>query len=192
VRIAVLPNAPLQLRMSLALVDRGIERVQKVILARDPATPPEHVILRALSYALFFEEGLRVADGPPRRDRPDLAVVDLEDKTRTFIACGAADAEEIRRMVVHQRGVTVRALFDDPAACAHFVGQIEAIKKRPPGFDDMEIWSLEHELVARLAARDELRQRWAVTLVADHLYVDSDGTRADSALTRTPVPAFVP
>jgi uncharacterized protein YaeQ len=181
---------PLQLRVALAHVDRGLELVGKLIVGRDPETPPEHVMLRALAWCLFHEDGLRVADGPPRRDVPDLVRVDGGGKTTSWIACGASDGEEVRRVVLHNRGVVVRALFAHEGPRDHFVHQLAGIKKRPLGFDDVEIWSIDAAAPARLAARDELRQRWAVTVVGDHIYVDSDGVKVDSPLTRTPVPAF--
>jgi uncharacterized protein YaeQ len=184
-------GTPIQIRISLAHVDRKLDLVEKLMVGRDPHTPPEHVLLRVLAWCLFYEEGLRLADGAPRRDVPDLSILSLELKARTWIACGAADAEEIRRVVAHNRGVAVHTLFDDAAPRDHFIRQIEGMKKRPPGFDDLSIWTIERELVERLATRLELRQRWAVTVVADHIYVDADGTKADSAVTRLHAPAFV-
>src|SRR5450432_2682395 len=182
--------SPLQLRVALAHVDRGLELVGKLIVDRDPETAPEHVILRALAWCLFHQEGLRLADGRPRRDVPDLSIVSPELKATTWIACGAADAEEIRRVIAHNRGVRVLALFDDAAALERFQRQLSGIKKRPPGFEEIEIWTIEREAVSRLSMRDELRQRWAVTIVADHFYVDSDGVKVDSPITRVPVPSF--
>jgi uncharacterized protein YaeQ len=182
--------SPLQLRVALAHVDRGLELVSKLIVDRDPETPPEHVILRVLAWCLFHESGLRLADGPPRRDVPDLSLLSQDLKAVTWIACGAADAEQIRRVVAHNRGVRVQALFDEDAPRERFLRQIAGMKKRPPGFDDLGIWTIEREAVARLAERPELRQRWAVTIVGDHVYVDSDGVEADSPVTRVPVPPF--
>jgi uncharacterized protein YaeQ len=182
--------SPLQLRVALAHIDRDLELVGKLMVDRDPETAPEHVILRALGWCLFHEEGLRVADGPPRRDVPDLSIARADGKAAVWIACGTADAEEIRRLVVHNRGVKVGVLFDDAAPRERFLHQLAGIKKRPPGFEELAIWSIDRALVTVLAARRELRQRWDVTVVTDHLYVDSDGVKADSAMTRVPVPAF--
>jgi uncharacterized protein YaeQ len=182
--------SPLQLRIALAHVDRGVDLVHKLIVDRDPETPPEHVILRALAWCLYHQPGLRLADGPPRRDVPDLSIVSPELKAVTFVACGAADAEELRRVIVHNRGVHVETLFDEAAPRERFMHQLAGIKKRPPGFEEIGISAIEREAVARLAARDELRQHWAVTIVGDHVYVDSDGVKADTPVTRFPVPPF--
>src|SRR4051812_7054427 len=104
--------SPLQLRISLADPDRGVDIVRKLIVDRDPDTAPEHVILRVLAWCLFHGEGLRIADGPPRRDVPDLAIVGLDGKAVAWYACGAADADELRRIIVHNKGVDVRVLLD--------------------------------------------------------------------------------
>ena len=159
--------------------------MSKLIVDRDPEISPEHVILRAPGWYLFHQDGLRLADGSPRRDVPDLAIVSAELKAVTWIACGAADAEEIRRVIAHNRGVKVETLFDDPAPLERFLHQLGGVKKRPPGFEEIGIASIEREAVTRLAARDELRQRWAVTIVADHVYVDSDGVKAESPISRS-------
>jgi uncharacterized protein YaeQ len=181
---------PLQLRVALAHVDRGLDVVEKLIVTRDPQASAEHVILRVLAWCLFHAEGLRLADGAPRKDVPDLAVLGLDLKARLWIACGGADAEEIRRVVAHNRGVTVHVVVDEDAPRERLLRQIAGIKKRPPGFDDLSIWTIEREMVERLAAIPELRQRWAVTVVADHIYVDADGTKVDSAVARTPAPPY--
>jgi uncharacterized protein YaeQ len=182
--------SPFQLRIELNHVDRALEVGGKLIVDRDPDATPEHVMLRVLAWCLFHEEGLRLADGPPRRDVADLSRTSPDGKAAVWIACAAADGDEIRRLIVHNRGVAVRVLFDEDAPRERFVRQLAGIKKRPPGFEEMELWTIDRGAVTRLAEQLELRQRWAVTLVADHVYIDSDGVKVDSAVTRTPVPPF--
>jgi uncharacterized protein YaeQ len=186
----MLPSAPLQLRISLAHVDRGLERVQKLIVGRDPDTTPEELLLRVLAYCLFFEEGLRISEGPSRHGVPDLSVTKLDGKVAVWIACGAADVEDIRHAVAHNQGVIVHALFDDPERRDAFLRQIARLKRRPPGFEEISIWTIAREPAATLAARPELRQRWAVTVVTDHIYIDADGVKVDSEITRLPPPPF--
>ena len=86
-----------------------------------------NVVLRVLAWCLFHREGLRIADGPPRRDVPDLAVVGLDGKAVAWYGCGSADAEELRHVIVHNKGVDVRVLvpsrYDHPwirLATRHF------------------------------------------------------------------------
>ena len=114
-----------------------------------------------------------------------------ELKAVTWIACGAADAEEIRRVIVHNRGVRVETLFDERGAARALPAPARAASRSGrPGSRTSGSASIEREAVTRLAARDELRQRWAVTIVADHIYVDSDGVKVDSPITRFAVPPF--
>lgn len=180
--------SPLQLRIALAHVDRGLDVVRKLIVDRDPDTAPEHVILRVLAWCLFHAEGLRIADGPPRKDVPDLSIVGLDGKAQAWFACHGADLEELRRIIVHNKGVDVRVLFDQQEPLDRILNQLRGMKKRPPGMEKLALWTIDREVAVQLAARPELRQRWAVTVVADHIYVDADGIKADSPLTRIPLP----
>jgi uncharacterized protein YaeQ len=180
--------SPLQLRIVLADVDRGLDLVRKLIVDRDPDTAPEHVILRVVAWCLFHAEGLRIADGPPRKDVPDLAIVGLDGKAVAWYACRGADAEEVRRIIVHNKGVDVRVLFDEDEPLERLLNQLRGMKKRPPGMEKLAMWTIDREVATRLAARPELRQKWAVTVVADHVYIDADGLKVDSALTRIPIP----
>ena len=52
------------------------------------------------------------------------------------------------------------------------------------GLEAVDFWEISAELVDRLAASELERQRWAVTLVEDHLYVDADGVAADCEVSK--------
>jgi hypothetical protein len=56
------------------------------------------------------------------------------------------------------------------------------------GLEAVDFREVSAELVERLAARAEERQRWSVTLVEDHLYVDADGVTADAEVVQVRVP----
>jgi hypothetical protein len=47
------------------------------------------------------------------------------------------------------------------------------------------VWTLDAALVAALAEREDRRQRWGVTIVGDHAYVDADGRTLDGPIVRT-------
>ena len=49
---------------------------------------------------------------------------------------------------------------------------------------DCTLWTIDEQLVARLAERQDLRQSWTVTLVGDHIYVEVDRRSYDGAVTR--------
>ena len=109
----------------------------------------------------------------------------------TWIACGAADAEEIRRVIAHNRGVRVETLFDDTAPLERFLHQLARHQEAPARLRG-------DRRSPRSSARPSRASRRATSCAsagpsrssADHVYVDSDGVKADSPITRVPVPPF--
>jgi uncharacterized protein YaeQ len=185
----VLSAAPaLHFRIALSHVDRGIDRVRNVIVERHRLETAEHVVLRVLAFCIFYEDELRFAPGQAARGSADLWARDAGDKPTVWVDCGDADADELRKMIQHNRGVAVHVLHCEPARRDALLAQIAALKRRPPELDAIGIWTVDAALVAELAARDDLRQRWSVTIVADHVYVEHDGRNVDCALERTQVP----
>lgn len=183
----------MQIRLSLAVVDRGLEVNEKLVVARRADEPMEQVVLRVLAYCLFFRDDppqcLEFAIGPADRDRPDLWAHDLVGRPIEWIVCGLPEADELAHVLRHQRQATVRVLFGSEGERAEFFQRVRAMRKRVMGLESVDFRQVSAELVERLAARREERQRWSVTLVEDHLYVDADGVAADSEVIRVPVPA---
>jgi uncharacterized protein YaeQ len=185
----MLPAAvPLQFRIALSHVDRGIDRVQNVIVERHRLETREHLILRVLAWCLFYDDELRFGPGLSARNAADLWARDSTGRTTVWVECGAADADALRKVVLHNRGVAIHVLFGDPEGSAELLRQIGDLKRRPPELDSIGIWGVDPELVARLATSDHQRQRWSVTVVGDHLYVESDGVTFDSELQHSTLP----
>lgn len=185
-------STAIQIRLALSAVDRGLDLNQKLIVARRSDEPMAHVVLRLLAYCLFYRDdlsqGLRFAPGPADRDRPDLWTHDLAGRPVEWIVCGDPDAEELRHVLKHQRQAAVRVLFGSEQGPDTFFHHVRSLRRRVPGLESVDFRQISAELVDRLAEREQERQRWAVTLVEDHLYVDADGIAADSEVTR---PRFV-
>jgi uncharacterized protein YaeQ len=186
----MLSSAPaLHFRIALSHVNRGIDRVRNVIVERDRLESAEHLILRVLAFCLFFDDELRFGPGLGARGAADLWARDATGKPTIWIDCGVADADELRKMVQHNRGVAVHVLFNEAARRDAFMEQMTELKRRPPELDAIGIWTVDGALVGELAASDDLRQRWSVTIVEDHLYVETDGRTVDCALERVSAPA---
>ena len=62
-----------------------------------------------------------------------------------------------------------------------------AVKSWPRGTPTPIVWTIDRALVAELAAREDRRQRWSVTVVGDHFYIDADGKTLDGPLTQQPL-----
>jgi uncharacterized protein YaeQ len=185
----MLPAASaMHFRIALSHVDRGIDRVQSIIVERHRTETMDHLILRVLAWCLFHDDELRFGPGVLARGAADLWAHDAAEKPTVWVECGEADADGLRKMIQHNRGVVVHVLFSDPVRRDAFLAELAACKRRPPEMETMGIWLVDPALVAALAASDARRQRWAVTVVGDHIYVEADGVTADGAVERSQPP----
>ena len=178
-------SVALQFRITLSHVDRGIDRVQSLIVERHRLETREHLILRVIAWCLFHDDELRFGPGVVASRAADLWAHDGADRPTIWVACGDADADDLRKMIQHNRGVVVQALFSDVERRDHFLAQIAELKRRPPELEAMGIWLVDANLVAALSANEERRQRWTVTIVGDHLFVEAEGLTVDCALERS-------
>jgi uncharacterized protein YaeQ len=185
-------SVALQFRITLSHVDRAIDRVQSLIVEQHRLETHEHLILRVIAWCLFHDDELRFGPGVVASRAADLWARDAAERPTIWVACGDADADDLRKMIQHNRGVVVRALFADVARRDHFLAQIADLKRRPPELEAMGIWLVDADLVAALSASEERRQRWTVTIVGDHLFVDVDGANVDCALERSSPPPLEP
>jgi uncharacterized protein YaeQ len=174
-----LPSTRLEYRITLNQVDRGVDVEESVIVARHPSETDEHVVLRLCAWCLLHEERLAFGPGLSTPDAADLWAHDLTGQLTTWIECGAADGERLRKVVQHHPGIAVHVVLDDPRRRDALAAELAAWK-RPP--ERVTLWLVPRALVSALAARTERRQKWAVTVVGDHLYVDADGHTVDGEL----------
>jgi uncharacterized protein YaeQ len=174
-----------EFRLTLNNVERHVAREETLVLSRHPSESAEHLALRVLSYALLWEEGLRFGPGVSVGDAPDLVTKDLTGAVRTWIAVGDVDPTLARKVVQHNRDAAVHVVFASAALHDAFVAEVASWGQSPPkGWERLTLWTVEHELTAALARRDDLRQRWTITAVGDHLYVEVDGVAHEGAVTR--------
>ena len=171
-----LPATRFEFRIALSHVDRAINREEKVIVARHPSETSQHLILRVLAWCLLWEERLEFGVGLSDPDAPDLSTRDLTGELTTWIECGAASERKLSHVLHHTRA-ELHFVFDDP--------------KRREALEDPRLhhWQIDTELIRALAANEERRQKWTVTIVGDHFYIDADGKSFDGAITRQ---VFVP
>lgn len=173
----------LEYRLTLSNVDRGREANESVIVARHPSETQAHVTLRMLAWCLLHEDGLAFGPGLSTPDAADLWTHDATGRLTTWIECGAADAERLRKALAHHAGAQAHVVLDDERRARELSAELAATRwprTCPPPI----VWTIDAALVAALAARDERRQRWAVTVVGDHFYVDVDGRTLNGAAVR--------
>jgi uncharacterized protein YaeQ len=174
-------------RLTLSNVDRGREADEPVLLARHPSETQLHVTLRVLAWCLLHEDGLAFGPGLSTPDAADLWTHDLTGRLTTWVECGAIPGERLRKSLLHHAGAASHVILDDEKRTAELLAELATLRW-PRGTPAPMIWTLDGALTAALAAREERRQRWGVTIVGDHLYVDADGTTLDGAVTRVEAP----
>jgi len=170
-------------RITLSNTDRAREANASVLVARHPSETHAHAILRVLAWCLFNEEGLEFGPGISEPDTADLWTRDRTGQLTTWIECGTASAEKLRTIQKHNSRLALHVLVDDPRAAQAIVAGL-AKSKLPKQSTPPAIWCVDAELVRALAEHEDRRQRWSVTIVGDHLYIDSDGRTIDGAVAR--------
>jgi uncharacterized protein YaeQ len=174
-------------RLVLSNVDRGISLPHgyPLVLSRHPSETLEHLTLRVLAWALFYEERLEFGPGVCVGDAPDLVATDLIGKTATWIEVGDVSPSQTQRILQHNRQAAVHVVFGDPNRREAFLAEVDSWGSRlPRGWDRLSLWSFDAKLVAALAANESLRQRWTITVVGDHVYVDTGQVVVDGPIRR--------
>jgi uncharacterized protein YaeQ len=172
----------LDYRVTLSHLDRGLDRAESLIAAQHPSETIERVTLRVLAWCFLNEERLSFGPGLSTRGTPDLWARDLTGRLTTWIECGSASMEEIRRAIQQNPGLSAHAVFSSQTR--HDVALREIAEwNRLPRNGTLAIWSLDREAVTRLAAHTAKRQQWSVTVIGSHIYVEVGGTTYDTPIT---------
>jgi uncharacterized protein YaeQ len=182
-----LPATRYEYRIALSHVDRAREVTEPVIIARHPSETADHLTLRVLAWCLLNEEGLAFGPGLSDPDAADLWTKDLTGRLITWVECGSAAAEKVRKVVLHNSGITAHVVLQDPKRAAELALEIPAVGRLPRKGPAPVIWTIDTDLVKALAAKEERRQKWTVTVVGDHLYIDADGDSVDGAAVQTTI-----
>jgi uncharacterized protein YaeQ len=178
-----LPSTRMDFRIELSHVDRGLEASERVVVARHPSESVDHVILRVLAHCIFHEDGLAFGPGICDAEGADLWTRDPAGRLITWIECGAAPFEKLKKVVQHNAGIAVHALFSDVRRRDELLEAARALGARAGKVADaISVWTVDPRLVPALAEKEARSTKWAVTIVGDHVYVEVDGTTLDGEL----------
>jgi uncharacterized protein YaeQ len=183
-----LPSTRLEYRLTLSNVDRGVDLSRTLVVARHPSETQEHVTLRVLAFCLLNEERLELGPGLSTPDAADLWARDLTGQLTTWIECGAASAEALVKVLQHNAGASVHAVFGDERRRDELLAEFASFKRPRKGTEQISLWTIDRALVTALAAEEERRQQWTVTISGDHFYVEADGRSVDGEVARSQPP----
>jgi uncharacterized protein YaeQ len=173
-----------EFRLSLAHVDRAINWQGALVLSQPPLEDAAHLTLRALAHCLLHEERLEPGSAVWGGDGPDLVARALDGSISLWARCGALDPDVVRHAVQHNRQAAVHVVFGARGDRDAFAAKVASWGRPPRGWERLTSWTFDDEVVAALAAIPEPRQRWDVTIVGDHLYVEANGQAIDGPIGR--------
>jgi uncharacterized protein YaeQ len=173
----------LEFRVELSQVDRAREAKATVVVARHPSETQRHVILRMLAWCLLYDEGLTFGPGLSTPDTPDLWRHDATGRLTAFIECGSATGARLRKAQQHHPNLEVHLVTDDEGGAQTLAAEL-ATTRLPRASTPPTLWVVDAPLVAALAEMEVRRQRWTVTVVGDHFYIEADGRALDGAVSR--------
>jgi uncharacterized protein YaeQ len=173
----------MEFRVTLSHVDRAREVADEAVyVARHPSETMEHVVLRVLAWCLLHEDGLAFGPGLSTPDAADLWTHDPSGRLTTWIECGGVGAERLRKSMTQHSGAQAHVVTDDERQARELVDQL--VESRwPRACPPAKVWVIDRAFVAALAANEDRRQKWSVTIVGDHFYVDIAERTLNGAIT---------
>ncbi len=174
-------------RLTLSHLDAAQHLEETVVLARHPSETAEHLVLRMLAWCLLRRDGLAFGAGLSDGDASDLCIEAAGGGYTLWVECGTAELEKLRRVASQNAGAEVEVVFAGPRRRNELLEQLAEHRKSHKGLDRVRLRTIEPSLVAALARHEERRQKWTVTIVEGHLYVEVDGEPLDGAVETTPL-----
>lgn len=177
-----LPSTLHHLDLRFSQADRGVDGEVSVKVARHPSETMERLWLRILAFAWKWREGLAFGPGLCEPDAPDLLAALPDGRTSLIVRVGKPEPVRVERDVNQNAGADVAVLFDSPRRLDAFLAEVR--ERRLARAAAADLAAVDPAVLAALAMRDDRRIRAAITLVADHLYVDVGGQTLDGPLHR--------
>ena len=165
----------------LSDVDRGVYETLALKVARHPSEAADYLVARVVAYCLELTEGLSFSRGLSAPDEPALSVRDLTGGLRAWIDVGAPDAARLHR--ASKAAPRVAVYTHKPPA--QLLRQLEGERIHRAG--DIELYALDRELVAGLAARLERRMELDLSVTDRHLFVSMGGATFSGSVERLPL-----
>jgi uncharacterized protein YaeQ len=151
--------------VELADTDRHVYESVSVRMARHPSESEEYLVARLLAYLLEFAPGIEFSRGISTPEDPAIAVRDLTGAITTWIDIGTPDADRLHKAAKLAGRVVVYTHKD----ATQFLRQLAG--KKIHNADQLEIYSIDRDLVDALVARLERRVTLSVSINERELYV---------------------
>src|SRR5271170_4813293 len=164
-------------KIELADSDRGVYAPLDLRAARHPSETEDHLLTRVLAYCLEYTEGIGLSNGLADPDQPAIAVRDLTGALRAWIDVGSPEAARLHRAAKLAPRVAVYTHKDAVQLAARLGAE------RIHRAEALELYAVDRDWLASLAARLTRRMEFTLTVAERHLYVSIDrkSTRLNSS-----------
>jgi uncharacterized protein YaeQ len=152
-------------KIDLADADRGVYRPLELRLARHPSETEDHLLTRVVAYCLEYAEGIAFSNGLFDSDQPTIAVRDLTGALRVWIDVGAPEAARLHRAAKLAPRVAIYTNKDAELLAARL--RAERIHR----VEAMELYAVDRDWLASVAARLTRRMEFTLTVAEQHLYL---------------------
>jgi len=172
--------------IELSDVDRHVYESLHLRVARHPSETEAFLLARVLAYCLEYTEGITFGHGLAEPGEPALAVRDLTGALRVWIDIGAPDAERLHKASKLSPRVVIYT-HKDPALLAR-----QLAGERIHHAEALELYGLDREFLAALAAHLARRTAFALTVTERELYLTVGDVTLTSRVDRVPIGAGIP
>jgi uncharacterized protein YaeQ len=152
-------------KIDLADSDRGVYEPLELRVARHPSETEDHLLTRVLAYCLEYTEGIAFSNGLFDSDQPTIAVRDLTGSLRAWRDVGAPEAARLHRAAKLAPRVAIYTNKDAVQLAARLGAE------RIHRVEDMELYAVDRDWLASLAARLTRRMQFTLTVAERHVYV---------------------
>jgi uncharacterized protein YaeQ len=170
-------------KIDLADSDRGVYQPLELRVARHPSETEDHLLTRVLAYCLEYTEGIAFSNGLFESDQPTIAVRDLTGALRAWIDVGAPEAARLHRAAKLAPRVAIYTNKDAVQLAARLGGE------RIHRVEAMELYAVNRDWLASLAARLTRRMEFTLTVAERHLYLSLGEDTLAGAIERIQIGA---
>lgn len=155
-------------KIDLSDVSRGFYETLDLRAAQHPSENLPYLLTRVIALALNFEPGLAfTGEGLGNPDEPCLSMPDSYGGMKIWIEIGSPSARKLHKAAKASKLVRVYT-YKNPEALLKEISQNEVHKKK-----EIEIFSLEPELLEELAGKLERENRWTMIHDEGSLMIDT-------------------
>ena len=170
--------------VALSDVDRGVYEQLAIKAARHPSESEEYLLTRILAYCLEYTDGIAFSKGGiSDPDEPALTVKDLTGAWKRWIEIGSPDAARLHFASKASPRVALYTHKEPRILLRGYEGQ------RIHKAEQIEVFAVDRELLASLAAHLDRRTTWTMSVTDGQLFIDVDGSSYSGGVERLALPA---